>query len=92
VDQAHREYTLDVHQCEEGVRLKPEESEHAERSMTSCSNCGTTFHCGRDDEAGCWCARLPTLPPDRYDTAAGCLCEACLNRMLAAAAAQPRPR
>ena len=46
--------------------------------------------CGRDDPAGCWCARLPTLPPDRYDAAAGCLCEACLRRMLDAAAAKPR--
>jgi hypothetical protein len=55
-----------------------------------CPGCGAAFSCGRDDPAGCWCARLPALPADRYDTAAGCLCEACLRRRLDAAAAQPR--
>jgi hypothetical protein len=57
---------------------------------TRCSGCGAEFSCGRDDPAGCWCARLPALPSNRYDAAAGCLCEGCLRRMLDAAATQPR--
>lgn len=61
------------------------------RMESACARCGAPFHCGRDDAAGCWCARLPALPPDRYDASAGCLCEACLNRMLDAAAPAPRP-
>jgi hypothetical protein len=55
-----------------------------------CARCGAPFRCGRDDPAGCWCARLPALPRNRYDTAAGCLCEDCLQRALDAAAAPPR--
>lgn len=59
-------------------------------AVSTCSRCGASIHCGRDDPAGCWCARLPTLSPDRYDAAAGCLCEACLRHLLDAAAAPPR--
>jgi len=57
---------------------------------SACARCGAPFRCGRDDPAGCWCARLPALPRDRYDAAAGCLCEACLRALLDAAATPPR--
>jgi hypothetical protein len=54
-----------------------------ERVPTShCASCGAAFHCGRDDASGCWCTGLPALEPGRYDASAGCLCEACLRRML----------
>jgi len=59
-------------------------------SPSTCARCGALFHCGRDDPAGCWCARLPALPRDRYGAVAGCLCEDCLRRVLDAAAAPPR--
>jgi hypothetical protein len=56
---------------------------------STCARCGAPFHCGRDDAAGCWCARLPALPRERYSEAAGCLCEACLRRMLDGPAQAP---
>ena len=70
--------------------MKADEVARVGSNRSRCSACGASFHCGRDDPAGCWCARLPTLPPDRYATAADCLCEACLRRMLDAAAAKSR--
>ena len=60
------------------------------KPSSRCAGCGAEFTCGRDDPAGCWCARLPGLSPDRYAAAAGCLCEACLGSLLDAAAAKPR--
>src|SRR5512139_1380728 len=60
------------------------------KPSSRCSGCGAEFSCGRADHAGCWCDRLPTLPPDRYAAAAGCLCEGCLRRMLDAANAESR--
>jgi hypothetical protein len=48
-----------------------------------CTRCGAPFHCGFDDPAGCWCARLPPLPANALAPAAGCLCRACLERTLA---------
>lgn len=54
---------------------------------THCARCGAPFECGRDDPGGCWCARLPALPRERYADAAGCLCEPCLRSLLAAATA-----
>ena len=45
-----------------------------------CARCGTPFHCGIDDAGGCWCAKLPPLPREAYDRAAGCLCESCLRQ------------
>ncbi|HET9012615.1 MAG TPA: cysteine-rich CWC family protein [Gemmatimonadaceae bacterium] len=71
--------------------MKPDESEPVERTVMSCSSCGTSFHCGRDDADGCWCARLPALPRERYAANAGCLCEACLRRMLDDPAASRPP-
>jgi hypothetical protein len=53
----------------------------------NCSACGAPFNCGRDDAAGCWCARLPPLDRGRYDAAAGCLCEPCLRAALDATSA-----
>jgi hypothetical protein len=52
----------------------------------ACARCGAPFHCGIDDPGGCWCARLPPLPPTAY-VDGGCLCERCLRE---AAAAQPQ--
>jgi hypothetical protein len=52
------------------------------RDAAQCARCGVTFRCGRNDLAGCWCARLPSLERSRYDAAAGCLCEACLRALL----------
>jgi hypothetical protein len=49
---------------------------------STCPRCGTSFRCGRDDPAGCWCATLPALDPQRYDAAAACLCQACLRALL----------
>lgn len=57
-------------------------AENQNGATSTCSRCGAPFHCGRDDPGVCWCARLPALPSSRYDAAAGCLCEACLRRML----------
>ncbi|MGZ8274124.1 MAG: cysteine-rich CWC family protein [Burkholderiaceae bacterium] len=48
-------------------------------SPSTCARCGASFHCGRDDAAGCWCACLPALDRVRYDAAAGCLCKSCLR-------------
>lgn len=58
-------------------------------TASTCARCGAPFRCGRDDPAGCWCARLPALPPERYEAAAGCLCERCLRQRLADAADAP---
>jgi hypothetical protein len=49
---------------------------------SACARCGASFHCGRDDAGGCWCARLPPLDRGRYDAAAGCLCKACLRTLI----------
>jgi hypothetical protein len=59
-------------------------------SSSTCARCGAQFHCGRDDDAGCWCARLPPLDRVRYDAAAGCLCESCLREAIDASAASSR--
>ncbi|MFO0233618.1 MAG: cysteine-rich CWC family protein, partial [Burkholderiales bacterium] len=50
---------------------------HASR----CEACGAAFGCGIDDPCGCWCATLPALaaPPA---PGAGCLCPACLARVI----------
>ena len=48
----------------------------------TCARCGAPLRCGRDDPAGCWCARLPELDPARYEVGAGCVCEPCLRRLL----------
>jgi hypothetical protein len=50
-----------------------------------CARCGTAFVCGVDEPGGCWCARLPRLPATALEADDGCLCEACLQRALAAA-------
>jgi hypothetical protein len=56
-------------------------------SSFTCACCGAPFKCGRDDAAGCWCARLPPLARSRYDAAAGCLCEPCLRAAIDASCA-----
>lgn len=49
--------------------------------MSTCIRCQTEFSCGMTDAAdpasSCWCTRLPSLPPERYQ-AAGCYCPRCL--------------
>ncbi|RLA31612.1 MAG: hypothetical protein DRR03_09480 [Gammaproteobacteria bacterium] len=54
-----------------------------------CAHCGTSFRCGRDDPAPCWCARdFPAVMPlPAPEATAGCLCPACLR---AAVARQPQ--
>jgi hypothetical protein len=49
-----------------------------------CARCGAAFHCGIDDPGGCWCAKLPPLPPATYTAGAGCLCGRCLRDALGA--------
>jgi hypothetical protein len=61
-------------------------SDQGERGDT-CARCGAPLRCGRDDPAGCWCARLPALDPGRYEPGAGCVCESCLRRLLEGPAA-----
>ena len=51
-----------------------------------CARCGAAFACGLNDSSGCWCARLPALPRERYDAAADCLCENCLRGLLESSA------
>jgi hypothetical protein len=53
-------------------------------ATSACARCGAPFACGRDDPAGCWCVRMPSVPAERVDPAATCLCEACLRGLLAA--------
>ena len=50
---------------------------------TSCTQCGRPFHCGANDEGGCWCATgfAPVLPVPAKG-AAGCLCPDCLGRAI----------
>jgi hypothetical protein len=49
----------------------------------ACARCGSTFICGRDDPAGCWCAaepyRLPTPLPAQVGSFSDCLCPSCLR-------------
>ncbi|MCU0938852.1 MAG: cysteine-rich CWC family protein [Burkholderiaceae bacterium] len=52
-----------------------------------CARCGVPFQCGVDAPDGCWCARLPMLPAGAIDADRGCLCEACLQAVLAARSA-----
>jgi uncharacterized protein (DUF2249 family) len=46
-----------------------------------CWQCGVTFLCGPQDEAGnCWCNALPPISPtDGSD----CLCQTCLSNRIA---------
>ncbi|MDR5853322.1 cysteine-rich CWC family protein [Caballeronia sp. LZ062] len=49
-----------------------------------CTRCGATFRCGSvAGDAGCWCASLPALPPERLRDGDTCLCRACLLAELA---------
>ncbi len=65
------------------------ESQHAPHDFaTRCTRCGAEFVCGVDEPGGCWCTRLPRLPAGSIEADDGCLCEACLQRMLSAAAAR----
>lgn len=54
-----------------------------------CAACGAFMTCGRDDPAGCWCARLPALPAATLIEGKGCLCERCLGARLDAGAPAP---
>jgi hypothetical protein len=54
-----------------------------------CSACGAEFACGIEDPSGCWCTRLPALPPDGVVSGAGCLCERCLLARIATASRSP---
>lgn len=65
--------------------------------MTICPRCGTVFECGMTaGKEPCWCAALPSLPPDAYlpnrdDAAASrCFCPYCLRALLAANEAAPQ--
>lgn len=51
-----------------------------------CPACGASFACGCADPQGCWCMRRPPLPAALRRADAGCLCPACLDRRLRAAA------
>lgn len=51
---------------------------------TVCAGCGAPMTCGRDDPAGCWCARQPPLPAAALVGGQGCLCEPCLSARAAA--------
>jgi hypothetical protein len=46
---------------------------------THCAACGAPMVCGRNDPAGCWCARLPPLPAGSIEAGQSCLCERCLR-------------
>ncbi|HYS12043.1 MAG TPA: cysteine-rich CWC family protein [Burkholderiaceae bacterium] len=48
-------------------------------TATYCSACGRPMVCGRNDPAGCWCARLPPLPAGTIFAGQSCLCETCLR-------------
>jgi len=48
-------------------------------TTSRCSACGAAMVCGRDDPAGCWCARLPPLAASAIVAAADCVCESCLR-------------
>jgi len=48
-------------------------------ATSRCSACGAAMVCGRDDPAGCWCARLPPLAASAVVPAADCVCEPCLR-------------
>lgn len=53
----------------------------------TCAQCGAPFRCGMEGgDAECWCASLPPLLPvpaaSTADSAAGCLCPACLQARL----------
>lgn len=61
-------------------------------SEAACARCGAPFHCGKKAPQGCWCAQLPALPREAYSADAGCLCENCLRRALAAADENARGR
>lgn len=62
-----------------------------ESATLRCAGCGASFRCGIGDPGGCWCARLPSLPPAAYVSGAGCVCEDCLRAALASVPAADRP-
>ena len=53
-----------------------------------CNGCGASFGCGRQD-ADCWCAALPELPPVALDARRDCYCPRCLAATVAAHTPSP---
>jgi hypothetical protein len=48
----------------------------------TCCQCGVTFLCGPQDEAGnCWCNALPPVSPT--DDGSDCVCQTCLSNKIA---------